>query len=144
AGVLWADDEADPESLIRAAPLLKQAAEGGHANAATLYAHALWEGAGIEQDRPEAVRWYEQAARRGDAEGEFYYALMLFAGAGVPADGERAYYWTVRSELADPEAETGYGDLRDTLRARIESAMDDDALESIRAEAEADHATQTL
>lgn len=138
AGVLWAEDEA-PESLERAAALLKQAAEAGHASAATLYAHALWDGAGVAEDRQDAVRWYGEAAMRGDAEGAFFYAVMLFAGAGVPADGERSYYWTLRSELADPAAETGYRERRDALRARIEDAMDDDVLEQIQDEARADH-----
>ncbi len=138
AGILWADDEAAPDGLARAAGLFRQAAEGGHAAGATLYAHALWQGAGVAEDRAEAVRWYGEAAGRGDAEGQFYYAVMLFAGAGLPANVEESYYWALRSAAADPQPQAGYGDQRAALRAQAEAALNEDARARIAARARTD------
>jgi TPR repeat protein len=140
AGILWADDAAAADGLAKAATLFRQAAEAGHPAGATLYAHTLYQGAGVAQDRQEAVRWYRAGAEAGDAEGAFYYAVMLFAGAGVPADGEAAYYWVLRSALAAPAAVAGYGERRDALRAQLEAALDQAARAPIVARAEADAA----
>lgn len=133
AGVLWADEGIAADALERAAALFRKAAEAGHAGAATLYAHALYQGAGLAQDRDAAVGWYQAAAEGGDAEGAFYYAVMLFAGAGTPASREDAYYWALRSRAADPEPAAGYGPQRAALIAQAEAALDDGARANVAA-----------
>ena len=50
-------------------------------------------GAGVPQDRAEAVRWYRAAAEQGNAEGQWRLGMRYATGRGVPLDHVAAYAW---------------------------------------------------
>lgn len=59
---------------------LLAAVQTGYAPAMTRYARALEEGDGIEQNMPEALRWYTLAAEAGEGEAAYLAAEMLRCG----------------------------------------------------------------
>jgi len=119
AGVILSDRDG---AAAQAARLFLQAAENGHAQAATLYGHALYDGIGVEADKPEAAAWYARAADRGDAEGMVYHALVLALAEGELSE---AAYWLARSRLAEGErdATDRYGPVRERLEAGLTAEL---------------------
>lgn len=140
AGVILSDEKNGDTDDVRAAAYFKQAAGQGHPAAATLYAHALYEGVGVAVDKPEAALWYAKAAERGDTEGQVYHALML---ALVEGDVEKSAYWLERSRISEgPEdAVTSYAPIRAKLDSAIKAKLTADELEAVRAKAHVDVGT---
>ena len=52
-----------------------------------------WDGRGIPQDYPEALRWYRLAAEQGYAPAQHNLGSMYVNGAGLPQDYVEAHMW---------------------------------------------------
>jgi TPR repeat protein len=75
------------------AAFVRIAAEGGVAEAQTIYGQMLLDGAGVPVDRREAVRWFDRAARQGHAMAINMMGRCYDLGWGVPVDKARAARW---------------------------------------------------
>lgn len=75
--------------VVGAMPLLRKAADAGHAPAQVLLAQILDQ---AEFDR-EAVDYFRKAAAQGDADGEFGLGTMYAGGEGVARDAQEALRW---------------------------------------------------
>lgn len=75
--------------VVGAMPLLRKAADAGHAPAQVLLAQILDQ---AEFDR-EAVDYFRKAASQGDADGEFGLGTMYAGGEGVARDAQEALRW---------------------------------------------------
>lgn len=93
------DDFRAGESAYRAGdvtgamPLLRRAAEAGHAPAQALYGHIL----DVSEFNEEASRYYRRAAEQGNADGQFGLAALYAAGEGVEPDPGAARQWFERA-----------------------------------------------
>ena len=76
--------------------------------------HAGWlasrydEGAGVPEDKSEAVKWYLKAAEEGSIEGDVEYILgeRYYSGVGVPQDKSEALKWFRKAvELGNEDAQ---------------------------------------
>lgn len=80
----------NPESIDKAAKLLRVAADGELADAqhdlGVLYAR----GQGVPKDEAEAARLYIRAAKNGSVAGEVELAIALFNGEGIPKNEAQA------------------------------------------------------
>lgn len=74
-----------------AMPLLKRAADGGHAAAQALYALIL----DRADEDVEALEYYRRAAEQGDPDGQFGYGAMLASGEGGRKDPVEARRWVL-------------------------------------------------
>lgn len=75
--------------VVGAMPLLRKAADAGHAPAQVLLAQILDQ---AEFDR-EAIDYFRKAAAQGDADGEFGLGTMYAGGEGVARDAQEALRW---------------------------------------------------
>lgn len=79
--------------VMTAMPLLKKAADAGHAPAQALY--------GLILDRAdsdeEAVGYMRKAADQGNADGQFGYGSMLAAGEGIKRDPVAGRAWVAKA-----------------------------------------------
>ncbi|PST27249.1 peptidoglycan-binding protein [Mesorhizobium plurifarium] len=71
-------------------PALVTAAKGGDPLAFYEIGARFTEGRGVEQDRAEAVKWYQRAADAGVVPAEYRLASLYEKGAGVQRDGAKA------------------------------------------------------
>jgi len=79
----------------------RQAAEGGHPEAAFRYAEGLRTGLGPARNLAEAEAWYLRAARSGFGPAAAWLAQAYAQGDGVAVDGDKARHWaTVAAGLA--------------------------------------------
>jgi TPR repeat protein len=76
---------------IRAAALLRDAAELGHSGAQFWYGDCLESGRGIGRDTREAGAYYRLARANGDLSGKAAVGHCLVYGLGVPGDPEHGY-----------------------------------------------------
>jgi uncharacterized protein len=113
------------EDLINARHWLEQAASAGNLVAAFNYGLCLAEGAGVERDERQAVRYLRRAAD-GVANAQYWYGRMLVDGRGTEANAEAGRTWIARAAavgVADAEAAlaemmvNGRGGPRDRLAA---------------------------
>lgn len=75
--------------LIAAMPLLKKAADAGHAGAQATLAIILDQSDSGE----EAIAYFRKSATQGNADGQFGLGAMLAAGQGAPKDPAEAQKW---------------------------------------------------
>ncbi len=121
-GRLLADAGRDSPSTIADVPrdapeiegdslaLVRQAAEGGDAQAQYALGVRYAAGAGVPQDFEEASAWYHAAALQGVARAQFHLGVMYAFGIGVDRDDEEAYRWVRRAaEQGDAEAQYNVG-----------------------------------
>ena len=73
--------------------LYRRAAEEGHVDSMLALGLFLKDGAGIEKDSEEAVRWFNLAARRGDGSSALYLSQMYLNGEGIEWDRVVANVW---------------------------------------------------
>jgi uncharacterized protein len=107
--------------------LLRQAAEGGHAEAQYNLPVALLMGArGVRPDTIEANRWLEKSAVQGWASAQFKLAYSYLMGRGMRSDTSTAFKWFESAAKAgDIESQytvigmllNGHGTARDTNAA---------------------------
>jgi TPR repeat protein len=55
------------------------------------------DGAGVEQDYQQAMKWFVQAADKGDASAQWKLGLGYLKGIGVPQDDNKAAGWFIRA-----------------------------------------------
>jgi len=77
--------------LIAAMPLLRRAADAGHAAAQA----AMGEILDHADSDPEAIEYFRKSATQGNADGQFGLATMLAVGEGAPKDLAGARKWIV-------------------------------------------------
>jgi TPR repeat protein len=51
------------------------------------------EGRGVQQNYPEALKWFRKAADQGHANAQFKLAAMYQTGTGVPHNFTEAFKW---------------------------------------------------
>lgn len=93
--------------LAAAAPLIRSAADAGHAEAqftlGTMYAF----GQGVEQSKSEARAWFERAAQQDHPRALYNLGLYSERGIGGPKDMGRAIFWYRRGARAG-DAQAAY------------------------------------
>jgi hypothetical protein len=82
-----------PTLAIAQETAMRAAAEQGNANAQYKLGEAYYDGAGVPQDRQQALRWFRAAADQGHAEAQYSLGFIYQLGRGVPADGAEAIAW---------------------------------------------------
>jgi TPR repeat protein len=81
------------DHLTKAAEMMKQAADAGHAGAANNYGALLQHGRGVPLDLAQSRHYYEIAARAGSPVGQFNYGFMWLHGHGGDKDTAEARRW---------------------------------------------------
>ena len=76
---------------------LREAAAGGDAKAQFIIASRYLDGQGLEQNLPEAAKWYQLAASRSLAPAQYRLATLFERGKGVPQDVATALLWYERA-----------------------------------------------
>lgn len=83
---------------------LRSRADLGDAEAQYQLASMYWEGNEVEQDRNEALKWYQRAAQHGHLGAQLRIADAYEAGQGVSQDYLRASQWYERAAEQGDEA----------------------------------------
>ena len=78
-------------------PELVKKAEAGDAVAQNDLGVCFADGAGVAQDKKEAVRWYRKAAVNGNAIAQGNLGICYFIGSGVEQDKREAVKWFTKS-----------------------------------------------
>jgi hypothetical protein len=68
-------------------------ANAGDVFSMMLLARRYERGNGVEQDRTQALKWYQMAARAGNADAMEYLGAIYFCGQGVEKDFSQALVW---------------------------------------------------
>lgn len=76
-----------------ALPLLKKAAEQGHAVAQFTLGLMYDNANGVARDLEQSVYWFQQAAERGVVPAQYSLGLKYVKGDGVAHDAKQAVYW---------------------------------------------------
>jgi molecular chaperone DnaK len=74
----------------KAVPLLKEAADKGHAGAQYELADCYYNGKGVTQDYAKAAEWYKKAADQGNADARNTLGVCYYQGKGVKQDYSKA------------------------------------------------------
>lgn len=88
--------------FVGAMPLLRKAAEAGHAAAQAMYGQLLL---GTAQEE-EAVAYFKKSADQKNTEGEFYYGTSLLTGEGIkknPLEGRKWILIAAEKGFVDAE-----------------------------------------
>jgi TPR repeat protein len=90
---------------------LKIRSAGGDREATRTLAEAYYLGrGGVEQDFPEAARWYRRLATQGDARAQTSLGLMYARGLGFPRDMvEARRWWSLAAAQNDAGAQYNLG-----------------------------------
>jgi TPR repeat protein len=119
ARALLAGDEEGPGNVEKAAGLLRQASDQGHAAAMAALGRLHLEGLGVPQDKRRAVWLIESAADLGSAEAFCLLGRLAELGELDGASGLDALHLFAKAEaLGCPEAAGRLSDLRSKLAAR--------------------------
>lgn len=91
---------------------LVQRARQGSAEAEYNLGRCYQNGAGVQADPAEAVRWYRKASRQGHAWAQSNLGWCYLTGLGVPPDMDEAVYWYRRAlQQGDAGAQFHLGEL---------------------------------
>ena len=85
------------KDYVRAAPLLRLAAERGSPAAQTYLGYMRQYGLGVTQDYVIAAGWLHEAAEQGEPTAQFLLGLLFDKGYGVPKDWVEAEVWLNRA-----------------------------------------------
>lgn len=126
--------------LVGAMPLLRTAADAGHAAAQAAIAGIL----DRSDSDAEAIEYFRKAADQGNADGQFGLGAMLSNGEGAPKNLAEARKWIVRAaeqghKLAINELALAY--MNGGLEFSEEARRSPDALRWIRAAADNGYVT---
>ncbi|MEQ8347952.1 MAG: peptidoglycan-binding protein [Sneathiellaceae bacterium] len=101
---------------------LRQASDGGSAQAAYELGLRLLDGIGVRRDPMAATVQFQRAADQGYAPAQFALGVAYQQGEGVPLDLEQAAYWyAVAADQGNADAQFNFG----TLYARGEGVEQD-------------------
>ena len=99
------------------------AAQAGYSGSQNNLAFAYFQGAGVEQNIPEAVYWATRSAEQGEPFAYSTLGEMRFAGVGFPADDVETFKWL---KLAVTKMPDGKGRQYDAeLLAKVVARMTD-------------------
>tara|TARA_A100001037_G_scaffold40578_1_gene31669 strand:+ start:19120 stop:20739 length:1620 start_codon:yes stop_codon:yes gene_type:complete len=108
-GVLYLNTHYGDENVLSGVPLLKQAAESGHSDAAMFLAHMHYTGEAVQKDTQLAATYYIQASDLGNPFARRAYARFLLA---EQRDDTRIINWLKDlAEVDDAEAMVLLGNL---------------------------------
>jgi TPR repeat protein len=94
----------DKGDIKSAAPILKQAAEAGSAEAQYNLGYCYQSGTGVTQSDRTANTWYMRSATQGYKDAQFKIAYSYALGRGAKQDYKKAFYWSHKcAEQNDPE-----------------------------------------
>ena len=97
------------------------------------------EGAGVEKDPAEAVKWFRNAAEQGHAAAQNSLAICYDKGIGTAQNQPEAVnWWRIAAENGDAAAQVSFGDCLDTGNGVTEDSSE--AAKWFRAAAEQGHA----
>jgi TPR repeat protein len=82
---------------VRAAQLIRSAAESGHAEAQGYYGFLLSRGTGVPQDEAAAATWIGKAAEAGVDSAQLNLGLMMLKGIGGKRDVTGAITWITKA-----------------------------------------------
>jgi len=77
--------------------ILKSIAERGDAQAQCELAIGYHNGYGVDQNYPEAVKWYRKSAEQGYAMAQYALGYTYFSGEGIALDYSEAVRWYRKS-----------------------------------------------
>ena len=87
-----------------AVPLLKKAAEAGHAEAQYNYGICFQQGVEVEKNDSVANEWFLKSAKQGWKDAQFKMAYSYSTGRGYIKNDKQAFYWWLKcAEQNDPE-----------------------------------------
>lgn len=87
-----------PKNLVKAVPLLREAAENDHAEAAYDLAVSYEKGIGIRKSEKKAAALYVKGALLGDTQSVYHVGRCYQHGLGVKRDRAIAAVWYDRAE----------------------------------------------
>lgn len=76
---------------------VRQAAEGGNADAQCELGWMYSEGRGVDRDDAKAVDWMQKAAEQGNARAQYGMGYLFSTGKGVPEDKVNATLWYTKA-----------------------------------------------
>ena len=106
AGV-WEDGYADYQRKDYAAAVAKWrgVAQSGNREAQSLVGIMYFQGQGVPQDYPQAIKWLHMAAAQGEPKAMFKLGSMYAYGQGFTRDHQRAVMWFyMAAEGGNPKA----------------------------------------
>lgn len=133
AAIMYAENFSIRPDAEKAATLMRQAADSGHAAAIADYGLLLYQGNGVERNIEEAASYFSRSARQGDREGQFLYAFTLAKGEGVERSYDEAYYWLLKSEQNNAKTVQAYEEDRKVFRQELETLLNADRREAVEA-----------
>ena len=77
--------------------LIKRAEQSGDPEVMKDVGLVYYRGSGVEQDYPEAYKWFLKAAELGNAEAQNFLGVMYYDGKGIPQNYNEAYKWYFKS-----------------------------------------------
>jgi len=104
----WEDGYADYQRKDYAAAVAKWrgVAQSGNREAQSLVGIMYFQGQGVPQDYPQAIKWLHMAAAQGEPKAMFKLGSMYANGQGFTRDHQRAAMWFVMAaESGNPKAE---------------------------------------
>lgn len=122
--------------MLGAMPIIKKAADAGHAAAQAMYAHMILAGGSGDE---EALDYFRKSAEQGNADGQLGLGSMYASGEGVKRDLAEGRKWVTKAaEQGQPSAinEMALAYIGGGLGIAPEARTGEEALRWIRAAAE--------
>jgi Sel1 repeat len=91
----WAGDQTSTNIVISAEEFkaLNTKATTGDSGAEFILGRCYFNGLGVAQNKPEALKWFEKAAEQGVVEAEMMVGISYWTGVDVKMDGARGVKW---------------------------------------------------
>jgi len=100
------EESRGPSDSERILPILVRRATRGEADAQFSLGFCYANGAGVDKDEEEAVRWYRKAAEQGHAFAQCDLGLCYGSGVGIAKNEQEAARWCRKAaEQGDPRAQ---------------------------------------
>jgi TPR repeat protein len=85
-------------------PEIRKQAEQGDPAAQFALGARYATGDNVQQDYPQAVRWFSKAAEQGHVLAQATLGAYYWAGRGVPIDLNKAYFWSILAQNGGDQA----------------------------------------
>ena len=98
-----AEEARDREDYAATWVIMMPLAEKGFALAQLRVGQMYYDGDGVPQNTPEALKWLKRSARQGDLRAMGYLAFIYRVGVGLEQDPVEAYKWLSLALEEDPD-----------------------------------------